>query len=183
MHTQVRFRSDPEKCPQQVTLSNGHTTARITSGGGVWDINLLCTLPGPAPDGSVAVKFRLDHIANGMFLGWGSPAIDPNAKSVYNSGSVCYFYFACPDVGKGNSAGHNKLFGLGTSTKPSGLPAPGLQVGGTLTLRYHPAHGTIHAAIDDGAPVQIYGGITQRDLVPIVSFFMQNDQVSLLQLD
>ena len=102
-------------------------------------------------------------------VGWGSPTIDPNAENIYSNGTICYLYLP-----KGNL-----LYGLAGSNKASGLPV-GLQVGGTLTLRFHPGNGTIHAAVDAGAQVQIISGITQRDLVPIVMFFNQNDQVSVV---
>ena len=105
-------------------------------------------------------------------LGWGFPTIDPGGLNVHRlpNAQGCFWFAA--------TGSNNTLWGIGKSGAPSGLPV--LAVGQTVTMRYHPANGTIHASINGGAETLLYSGITQRDLVPVVCFRDASDQVSLV---
>ncbi len=92
-------------------------------------------------------------------FGWALPDLNPTTNAAFNThGSFVYAY-------------NGTVHGLGT--KGSTLPGGDIPVRGNISLRYHPARGTMHARVNGGAEHACFTGL-RDDLVPAVCFYDQN---------
>ncbi len=150
----MRFRADA--CAAGISLSADRITATKTAGYSQ-NTNVLLTRPPPGADGSLVVTWRHGAGTHIMF-GWALPDLNPTTNDAYsNHGSFVY-------------ADNGYLYGLGHgSTVPGGRIA----VGATLSLRYDPARGTMHARVNGGAEHLCFTSL-RNDLVPAVCFYDQN---------
>ena len=120
---------------------------------------MLLTRPTPGADGSLVVTWRHAAGANTLF-GWALPDLNPTTNGAYsNHGSFVHAY-------------DGSLWGLGTQVI-STLPGGAIPVGATVSLRYDPARGTMHARVNGGAEHPCFTGL-RNDLVPAVCFLEQN---------
>jgi hypothetical protein len=154
--SQARFRGDA--CAAGISLSADRITATKTDAGGSWTTNVLLTRPSPGADGSLVVTWR--HEAGGHTMyGWALPDLNPTTDRAFEThGSFVY-------------AVNGALWGLGT--KGSTLPGGAIPVGATLSLRYDPARGTMHARVNGGAEHPCFTDL-RNDLVPAVCLYNQN---------
>ncbi len=160
--TQARFRADA--CAAGITLSADRITATktaATSG----NTNVLLTRPPPGADGSLVVTWRRGAGTAEVMFGWAVPDLNPIAE------------YACKTHGSFVYAVNGTLWGLGT--KDGNLPGGALPAGGTISLRYDPARGTMHARVNGGAEVLCFTRL-RNDLVPAVYFYGQNATCSLV---
>ncbi len=73
---------------------------------------------------------------------------------------------------------HGNLDGLGTKTIQQ-LPSGSVSQGGTLSLRYDPARGTMHARVNGGAEVLCFTDL-RSDLVPAISLWGINTSCAIV---
>ena len=146
-----------ETCARGIELSDDLTTATKTAALS-WNTNVLLTRPSPGVDGSLVVTWRHAAGASTMF-GWAVPDLNPTTDNAYSThGSFVY-------------AVTGNLFGLGT--KGSNLPGGTIPAGSTVSLRYDPARGTMHARVNGGAEHPCFTDL-RNDLVPAVCLYNQN---------
>ena len=122
-----------------------------------WNTSVLLTRPSPNADGSLTVTFR--RIKGAFYWGWAVPDLDPTDGAARTNGSFVNF-------------SDGELYGLGTKVIEM-LPNGEIPDGGTLSLRYDPARGTMHARVNGGAEHPCFTGL-RNDLVPAVCFYEQN---------
>jgi hypothetical protein len=151
-----------EKCARDIELSDDLTMATKT-GAQSWIAIALLTRPSPSADGSLTVTLR--QIKGRVWFSWAVPDLDPNDIINFTHGS-------CIDFEDG------ELTGLGTKAINK-LPSGAIPVGGTLSLRYHPARGTIHARVNGGAEVLCFTDL-RNDLVPAVRLFCKGDSCAIV---
>ena len=152
---QARFL--PDQCAAGITLSADRITATKTAAN-CFNTNVLLTRPPPGADGSLVVTWRHGAGVNTMF-GWALPDLNPTTDRAFDThGSFVY-----------TSGGG--LYGLGT--KGSTLPGGDIPLGATVSLRYDPARGTMHARVNGGAEHPCFTGL-RNDLVPAVCLYNQN---------
>ncbi len=99
-------------------------------------------------------------------FGWALPDLNPTTNRAFDThGSFVYV-----------SGG--ALWGLGTKV-PSQLPGGTIAVGATVSLRYDPAQGTMHARVNGGAEVLCFTDL-RNDLVPAVCLFDKGDSCAIV---
>ncbi len=96
----------------------------------------------------------------GARFGWAVPDLDPDTNEVSEHGSFIW-------------TGTGEVRGLGVLVT-AGLPSGRIPERATLSLRYHPVRGTMHARVDGGAEVVCCTGL-RNDLVPAVIMYRQGD--------
>ena len=105
------------------------------------------------------VTWRLIKGDNSAYFGWAVPDLNHNTDDAYiRHGSFI------------GDTGH--LCGLATQVIQQ-LPSGSVSLGGTVSLRYDPVRGTMHARINDGAEVLCFTDL-RNDLVPAVCLMSNN---------
>ncbi len=106
--------------------------------------------------------------------GWAVPDLNPTTDSAYNTHG-CFI-----DTYAGD------LWGMGTmavAELPEGyVPPDGRSVipeGATLSLRYHPTQGTMHARVNKGTERLCFTDL-RNDLVPAVCLVGEGDSCSIV---
>jgi hypothetical protein len=162
--TQARFR--PDVCAVGIILSSDQTTATLSTKKkeNVWNTNVLLTRPPRGADGSYVVTWR--HGGVDALYGWASPDLDPNTKDVYNTHASVV-------------NAHDGTLHSGLGQPGSTLPGGKIAVGATLSLRYAPAQGMMHARVNGGDEHACFTSLPD-DLVPAVCFFAQNNTCSIV---
>ncbi len=157
---QARFL--PDQCAAGITLSDDNTVATKT-GERSFNTNVVMTRPAPDDQEKLVVTWRLNEGVH-MCFGWALPDLDPNTEDAYfNHGSFI--------------DGTGYLFGLGTKVIQR-LPS-WIHAGDTLSLRYDPARGTMHARVNGGAEVLCFTDL-RNDLVPAVCLIGQGDSCAIV---
>jgi hypothetical protein len=150
---QARFL--PDQCATGIELSDDNMVATKTRPRG-YDTIVLLTRPAPDALGSFTTTWRLNS-DRFLSLGYALPDMDPNLYwAVVTHGSFV------------NSQG--RLGGLGTKFTgvfPGQLPGGKLAYGSTLSLRYDPLQGTMHARVNSDDEVLCFTDL-RDDLVPAV---------------
>ncbi len=152
-----------EKCARDIKLSDDLTTSTKT-GARSWNASALLTRPSPGADGSFTVTLR--RIKFGFWFGWVVPDLNPDDLSIFAHGSFI-------DLTDG------ELKGLGTKAVRK-LPSGGIPDGATLSLRYHPAQGTMHARVNGGAEVLCFTDL-RNDLVPAVNLVVKGTSCAIME--
>ncbi len=173
---QVRFR--PDRCAAGIVLSDDNRVATKTSEWS-YDTNVVLTRPAPDDKGNLTVNWRFTGgrkgVALSMWFGWAVPDLDPNTEDpILNHGSFI------SDIGSLSESGTLGRTMVGTlPMRTVGLPRALVEVVGvhgmicTLSLRYDPHQGTIHARFN-GAP---YGGFVGDDSEVLCFTDLRNDLV------
>jgi hypothetical protein len=142
---------EPRPVRVGVVLSADHTTAFKDDE--TDNMNLLCTLPTPHPDGSMSATFRPlpGKPCGSVLTGWCCPSVELHDQSVFAS---CW--------PSGRHVVDRGYFHRGWDAHNSDA----------VTLRWDPNHGTIHKSITtDGvvsAETLLHSDIAERELVPVV---------------
>jgi hypothetical protein len=158
---QARFL--PGQCAAGIFLSDGNTVATKTSKD---SFNTNVVLHRPAFDEQRDLTVTWCRKGANMYVGWAMRDLDPNTRDAYRThGSFIDFL-------------DGKLTGLGT-TVVERLPNGGIPEGGTLSLRYNPARGTMHARVNDGDEVFCFIGL-RNDLVPAINIVFKGDSCTIV---
>ena len=139
-----------------ITLSDDNTVATKT-GEGSSDAKVMLTRPAPDDKGNLIMTWRR---TKGGTFGWALPDLDPDTDLAYGTDGS----FICAN---------GSLYGLGIQTRqelPGGTSA--IPLGAALSLRYHPAHGTMHARVNGGVEVLCFTDL-RNDLVPAVKLYKE----------
>jgi hypothetical protein len=150
---------NPLECAAGIAISDDHTVATKT-----WvasfDTNVMLTRPAPDSKGRLTLTWR--HVkGENTYFGWAVPGLNPNTDAAIKShGSFVW-------------ARTGSLYGLGTKALMK-LPSGGIPVGATLSLRYDPTLGTMHARTIDGAEILCFTDM-RSDLVPAVCLWDKGD--------
>ena len=113
---------------------------------------MVLTRPTPDDQGNLTVTWRCTQGVN-TCVGWAVPDLDPNTDCAYRSHGS---FISVSGI----------LFGLGTQAIQE-LPSCGILEGGTLSLRYNPARGTLYTRANEGVEVLCFTNL-RNDLVPAV---------------
>ncbi len=131
---------------------------------------MVLTRPAPDEQGNLTVTWR--RMGANTCSGWAVPDLDPTTLQAYfTQGSFI------------DGIGH--LYGVGTKVimaLPSGvvvLPGGTVRNGATLSLRYDPARGTMHARVNGGAEVLCFTDL-RSDLVPAVCLEDRGDSCAIV---
>jgi hypothetical protein len=145
-----------------ITLSVCNTVASKTGRYGDEASNVLLTRPAQDSRGCFVVTWR--HTKGMMnYFGWVVPNLDPNTNAAFQT------------HGSFVSSFRGYLHGLGTKTEPIGV----IPVGATLSLRYDPALGTMHARVNDKEEELCFTDL-RNDLVPAVCLVNSGDSCAIV---
>ncbi len=115
----------------------------------------VMTRPAADADGRLTVTWHQSKHGPSTCFGWAVPDLDPNVDKAFRThGSFVGAYFG-------------ELFGLGIHVI-RWLPSHAIR-DDTLSLRYDPVAGTMHARVNDGPDVLCFTDL-RDDLVPAVCF-------------
>ncbi len=151
-----------EKCARDIEISDDLITATKNNDHS-WNTIALLTRPSPNADGSLTVTLR--QIKGRVWFSWAVPDLDPNEFAIFSHGSFIDFV-------------DGELMGLGTKAINK-LPSGAIPDGGTLTLRYYPVRGTMHARVNGGAEVLCFTDL-RNDLVPAVCLVNKGDSCAIV---
>ncbi len=128
------------------------------------DTSVVLTRPAPDDQGNLTVTWRLIKVI-GSIIGWAVPDLDPNSNCAF-MGHCSYIF------------GEAYLGGLGTQVIQR-LPSGRIFDGDTVSLRYHPARGTMHARVNGGAEVLCFTDL-RNDLVPAICLFGKGESCAIV---
>ncbi len=152
----------PDHCSTGIVLSSDCTLATKTDERGANSVAML-SRPTPDDQGGIVITWHL--AVGGATFGWVVPDFHPSSESSLVPNGACV-----------STSG--ELVGVGAKAIAK-LPSGGVPVGSTLSLRFHPTRGTMHARVNGGAAVLCFSDL-RSDLVPAVRLHDKGDACTVL---